>query len=271
MKFFTKSVVLSSVLLYGLLSPVLAQAAPASSDKVVKVQVNSELLSFPEAQPLLDSSHVLQVPIRTVSAKLGYEAQWKPVQANAVEVTIHNSETSFTFITGQTNATINGKQITLASTPQLINGTVYIPFRVLADSLQIRIQWDESNRIAILDEDGQYHAPAWYAPTFQKVIEGNATAYTGSSEENGGYANLDYFGNPLQVGTISVDPTVIPLGAKVYVEGYDYDGLPTGGMYATAADTGSAIKGNKIDIYVPGNKTKALQFGVQQVKIYVLK
>lgn len=273
MKFFARSVLLSSALLMSLLSPALSvQAAqPAPDDNHVKVQVNSELLSFPDVQPLIDSSHVLQVPVRPVGSKLGYETQWRPVQPNGVEVTLRNATNTFTITTGQTNATLNGKSISLGSAPQLINGSVYIPFRVLADSLKIRIQWDGNNRIAILDEDGQYHAPAWYAPKYQGVIEGNATAYTGSADENGGYANLDYFGNPLQVGTISVDPTVIPLGSKVYVEGYDYDGLPTGGMYATAADTGSAIKGNKIDIYVAGNKTEALQFGVQQVKIYVLK
>ena len=41
---------------------------------------------------------------------------------------------------------------------------------------------------------------------------------------------------------IAVDPNVIPLGSKVYVEGYGE---------AIAADTGGAIKGNKIDVHVP--------------------
>ncbi len=40
---------------------------------------------------------------------------------------------------------------------------------------------------------------------------------------------------------IAVDPNVIPLGSKVWVEGYGY---------AIAGDTGGAIKGNKIDILV---------------------
>lgn len=272
MKYFAKSAVLSSVLLFGMLAPMLSvQAAPPQANNNVKVQVNSELVSFPDVQPLLDSSHVLQVPVRPVSSKLGFETQWKKTQANDVEVTIHNAKNTLTFTTGHTNATLNGTTITLSSAPQLINGNVYIPFRALADSLSIRVQWDGDNRIAILDEDGQYHAPAWYAPTYHTVIEGKATAYSGAADENGGFANLDYFGNPLQVGTISVDPTVIPLGSKVYLEGYNYDGLPSGGMYATAADTGSAIKGNKIDIYVPGSKAKVSEFGIQQVKIYLLK
>lgn len=43
------------------------------------------------------------------------------------------------------------------------------------------------------------------------------------------------------ISTIAVDPSVIPLGSLVYVEGYGK---------AVAADTGSAIKGNKIDVYL---------------------
>ncbi len=49
-------------------------------------------------------------------------------------------------------------------------------------------------------------------------------------------------GLPLGWGTVAVDPTVIPLGTKLYVPGYG-DGV--------AADTGSAIKGRIIDVWFP--------------------
>ena len=48
-----------------------------------------------------------------------------------------------------------------------------------------------------------------------------------------------------------MDPRVIPLGTKVYVEGYGY---------AIAADTGGAIKGNKIDVFF-SSKQNAYQLG----------
>ncbi|MGO4371689.1 3D domain-containing protein, partial [Paenibacillus sp. MCAF20] len=89
--------------------------------------------------------------------------------------------------------------------------------------------------------------------------------------ENGGWAGLDYFGNSLKVGTIAVDPKMIPLGTKLYVTGYDYNGLPQGGMIATATDIGGSIKGNRIDIFVPDSQSKAMKFGIQQVKIYILE
>ncbi|MCR8636964.1 stalk domain-containing protein [Paenibacillus radicis (ex Xue et al. 2023)] len=270
MKHFVKSVIITSSLLFGYLGPVTsAHASPLKSTEI-KVQINDKLANFPDAQPFLDNSHLLQVPIRTMSDLLGYEAHPEPV-GQAWKVTLKNQNTTVSFTTGSLTAIVNEKPVAIASAPQLVNGKVYVPFRSLADSLKIRIQWDPTNRIAILNEDKNYHAPAWYATQFEKIINANATAYTGSSSENGGHASVDYFGNPLQIGTISVDPSVIPLGSKVYIEGYSYDGLPAEGMYATAADIGGSVKGNKIDIYVPDSKTKAMKFGVQQVKIYMIK
>ena len=60
---------------------------------------------------------------------------------------------------------------------------------------------------------------------------------------------------------IAVDPNVIPLGTKVWVEGYGN---------AVAADTGGAIKGNKIDVLVP-TTSKAKSWGRKKVRIKVLK
>lgn len=106
--------------------------------------------------------------------------------------------------------------------------------------------------------------------TFTKVLDVKATAYSDSPEENG-WGPVDYFGNRLKLGTIAVDPKVIPFGTKVYITGYDFAGLPKGGMIATATDSGSAIKGKKIDIFVPGSRSFVSRFGVQHVKVYILK
>ncbi|EFM08691.1 3D domain protein [Paenibacillus curdlanolyticus YK9] len=104
-----------------------------------------------------------------------------------------------------------------------------------------------------------------------KTVQATATAYTAAASENGKWGALDYFGNSLKVGTVAVDPSLIALGTKLYIVGYDYDGLPVGGMLASASDMGSSIKGNRIDIFVPGNTSQAKSFGMQYVKVYVLK
>lgn len=60
--------------------------------------------------------------------------------------------------------------------------------------------------------------------------------------------------------TIAVDPSIIPLGSRVYIDGY--------GVFI-AEDTGSAIKGNKIDIAV-GNHEQALTLGIDNANVYFI-
>ncbi|OHX31224.1 enterotoxin [Bacillus mycoides] len=93
-----------------------------------------------------------------------------------------------------------------------------------------------------------------------------ATAYTADPSENGTYGGRvltamghDLTSNP-NMRIIAVDPKVIPLGSKVWVEGYGE---------AIAGDTGSAIKGNRIDVLM-GSKSKAMNWGRQTVKVKVL-
>ncbi|WP_121616600.1 G5 and 3D domain-containing protein [Virgibacillus halodenitrificans] len=89
----------------------------------------------------------------------------------------------------------------------------------------------------------------------------NATAYSANCNGCSGITatGINLISNP-NVKVIAVDPSIIPLGTKVWVEGYGY---------ATAADTGGAIKGNRIDIFMP-SKSQANNYGVKKVKIRIL-
>ncbi len=73
-------------------------------------------------------------------------------------------------------------------------------------------------------------------------------------------------GTTVHIGTVAVDPRVIPLGSKMYIT--SDDGQYVYG-FCTAEDTGGLIKGNRVDLYF--NTTKeCFQFGVRQVTVYVL-
>ncbi len=97
------------------------------------------------------------------------------------------------------------------------------------------------------------------AATQNKELICSITAYTeeaGSRTASGRAVKR----NPNGVSTVAVDPNVIPLGSNLYIEGYGY---------AIAADTGSAIKGNIIDVYFD-NFSDCDNWGRQSAKVMVL-
>lgn len=97
---------------------------------------------------------------------------------------------------------------------------------------------------------------------FLKALPVTATAYEPGPVSCGptadGYTAL---GLKATRGIIAVDPRVIPFWTKVYVDGYGY---------AVAGDTGSAIKGNRIDVCYD-TLDEALRWGVKRVKVYILE
>ncbi|MBC8059894.1 MAG: 3D domain-containing protein [Clostridiaceae bacterium] len=97
---------------------------------------------------------------------------------------------------------------------------------------------------------------------YTKIINSKATAYASLNGATAYTASgKKAVRNPNGYSTIAVDPKVIPLGSKLFIEGY---GL------AYAADTGSAIKGNIIDVFF-NTLAEARGWGVRYVNVYVLK
>ena len=94
----------------------------------------------------------------------------------------------------------------------------------------------------------------------KRVIVMQATAYDPTA------GSKTAMGTRARVGAVAVDPKVIPLGSKLYIE--SIDGFASYG-YATAEDTGGAIKGNRIDLFYDSN-AEANRFGRRNVKVYVL-
>jgi len=106
---------------------------------------------------------------------------------------------------------------------------------------------------------------------YTKSLKVRATAYnadfdsTGKSPGDPGYGitstgarakrNADGY------STIAVDPRVIPLGTKLWVDGYGY---------AIAEDVGGAIKGNHIDLYFDSS-SEMWDWGSRSVNVYILK
>lgn len=106
---------------------------------------------------------------------------------------------------------------------------------------------------------------------YSKVLNMRSTAYTASFADTGknpgdpGFG-ITYTGMKVRKGVIAVDPRVIPLGTRVYIE---VAGNTPDYGYAIAADTGGAIKGDLIDLYYDDSNT-AKRWGCKKVKVYIL-
>lgn len=92
---------------------------------------------------------------------------------------------------------------------------------------------------------------------FTRSIVVEATGYTRYDEGCGDYTAT---GEYLRRGIIAVDPSVIPMGTRVFIPGYGV---------AVAADTGGAIRGNKIDLAFD-SRSEAFSWGRRTVTMFVL-
>jgi len=104
-------------------------------------------------------------------------------------------------------------------------------------------------------------------PSFRYVrrVTMNASAYTSGFGCTGKHPchpayGITASGRRVQHGIVAVDPSVIPLGTRLYVEGYGF---------SIAADTGSAIRGYKIDLFMY-DIADARRFGRRDITVFIL-
>lgn len=103
------------------------------------------------------------------------------------------------------------------------------------------------------------------SPVIQQAEMFIVTAYThtarpGVADINGTGDGITASGLRVRKGLVAVDPRVIPLGTKVKVEGIGI---------LLAADTGGAIKGNRLDIFLESH-AEAIAFGRQKRRVTIL-
>lgn len=111
------------------------------------------------------------------------------------------------------------------------------------------------NKVILEGTKEEVHAAQMtQAPTGGYTMIMNATAYThtGNPTASGAWPQAYY--------TVAVDPSVIPLGTSMYIEGYGY---------AVAQDTGGAVRGNIIDLFFD-TTAECIQWGRRNVAVTIL-
>lgn len=103
-----------------------------------------------------------------------------------------------------------------------------------------------------------YSSPAYTPSRGARILTLVATGYCPCAKCNYPYGGQpSYLGYPLKKGIVAVDSRVIPMGSRLYIEGYGN---------AIAADQGNAIKGNRIDLCFSTHQ-EALNWGIKTVKV----
>jgi len=129
----------------------------------------------------------------------------------------------------------------------------------VSKTLVSTVRKEPADQVVLMGKEG-FTASRHMAYGRGRVMEMTATAYDPSPQTIPGTSGRCANGMRAGYGVIAVDPRVIPLGTPVYVEGYGF---------AIAADTGGAIKGNRVDLCYDDRST-ALRFGRRKVRVHIL-
>ncbi|MEK4873469.1 LysM peptidoglycan-binding domain-containing protein [Bacillus sp. FSL W8-0102] len=220
-------------------------------------QLNSDLI-FPGDRIVLNGSKAVQQTVenKSVQQPVQSQAAQQPVQNQQANQTGQTETKATTAAVQQQNTTAQPSQSVQQSEQPAQNAQQ--PVQKSQQPVQKSQQPAQQVQSQPAQQSNTQPDNAAQGETFTMT----ATAYTANC---GGCSGVTATGMNLKANpnakVIAVDPSVIPLGTKVYVEGYGE---------AIAGDTGGSINGNRIDVFVP-NEQQARNWGVRTVTVKVLK
>ncbi|MCF8010495.1 MAG: hypothetical protein K9L17_05980 [Clostridiales bacterium] len=143
------------------------------------------------------------------------------------------------------------------------SGRIFVPVRFVTQNFGCAVNFIKEKGqfvITVNNKGNKLQAPenvisrAGKTTRYINKYEMSSTAYTYTGHNTA-------TGISPRRGIVAVDPEVIPLGTRLYVEGYGY---------CVALDTGGAVKGKRIDLFMQ-TRSKALRWGRRNVNVYVLE
>ncbi|GIO02585.1 hypothetical protein J5TS2_32530 [Brevibacillus halotolerans] len=116
------------------------------SDEITTL-VEGKLITS-DVKPFMQGGRAL-VPIRVISAALKADVKWDEKTRSVV---ITRGSQSITLYLDKKEATVNGKVITLETTPVLKNGRLFLPLRFVSEQLNTSVDWKEEGKIVLIDD-----------------------------------------------------------------------------------------------------------------------
>lgn len=145
-------------------------------------------------------------------------------------------------------------------------GTKKPEVKPVSSSSELGIAPTVAGVLAASSKPGSDTGSTIHGRKYSRKINMSSSAY--SAYLTGVGTTFTATGTVPKFGTVAVDPRVIPLGSKLYIEAADGSWVYG---FATAEDTGGGIKGNKIDLCFTDPNSQLLVFGRRNCVVYVLE
>lgn len=158
-----KTIVLLLVLLLTTLS---VGVSAATAEASVQVNMNGQIVHFPDAQPYLNADQRTMVPVRFIAENLGAEVSWN---GEKEIVTILLDTTEIVLEIGGSTALVNGVEVAFDTAAILKDRRTFVPLRFVSETLDCKVKWDETNKTAVVQT--------------QAYIEGHLAMKTGNIED----------------------------------------------------------------------------------------
>jgi len=125
----------STVLLFAIVSHVRA-------DATISVKVNNKPIEF-TTNPIIKEKRTL-VPLRGVFEAMGFTVSWIPESRMAVLT--NQSSITITATPDSKNISVNGTNVPIDVAPEIVNGSMMLPVRAIAESTSARVDWNKDTR-----------------------------------------------------------------------------------------------------------------------------
>ncbi len=176
------------------------------------------LYTYPKA-PFVDQNNRLMIPIRSVSELLGANVNYN---GKLQEATVSKGGNTLKLKVNSTEANNNGTVISMDTAPEIVQNHLYIPIRVLIDSMKLPVKWDkETGVIQVVDESLKD------MEIFSQITDSNVTP------------------------KVADNNAILPLSSNIQMTGPTLGKLTTGTLSLRAQNvSGNDISAGKEDLHV---------------------
>ncbi len=159
------------------------------AENIVKVEMNGELMTFPDQQPMINQDGRTIVPVRFVATGLGAYVSW---DSKTQTVTIQKDRDIIKLTIGQKQAIKNGQVLSFDTSASIVNSRTMVPLRFVSEGLGAYVAWDGATKTVIVktkvqDTTGdQTGSTGQLDPVFSQTDIWKLTNITTEDKLNGG-------------------------------------------------------------------------------------